>query len=112
LSRGEAAKNRAQSGFGWSLADLEHRLEPIFAPFDPASYPGRVDPSRVLIVEAARDQCMPRTGREALWEAMGRPRRIRLDYRHKQAFLAMTPLGFNWLRHRIWEFLQQTLELS
>lgn len=41
---------------------------------------------------------------------MDRPQRLLLDYRHKQAFLSMTPLGFNWLRRQIWDFLQQTLE--
>jgi pimeloyl-ACP methyl ester carboxylesterase len=109
LARSEPARNRAAEGFGWSTEDLERRLEPILAPLDPASYPGRVDPERVLIVEAARDECMTEAGRKALWEAMDRPERIRLDYRHKQAFLTMTPLRVNWLRQRIWSFFQQTL---
>jgi dienelactone hydrolase len=112
LTRSEPAKAKAAADFGWSLEDLERRLEPIFAPLDAASYPGRVDPSRVLIVEAARDQCMTQSSRKALWKAMSRPQRLLLDYRHKQAFLAMTPLGFNWLRRQIWDFLQQTLEPS
>jgi pimeloyl-ACP methyl ester carboxylesterase len=112
LARSESAKAKAAEEFGWNWQDLERRLEPIFAPLDAASYPGRVDPSRVLIVEAARDQCMPQTGREALWEVMNRPQRLLLDYRHKQAFLGMSPLGFNWLRRRIWGFLQESLELS
>jgi hypothetical protein len=90
--------------------DLERRLEPIFAPLDPASHPGKVDPQEVLIVEAARDECIPESAREALWGSMGRPERIRLPHRHKRAFLAMTPLGFNWLRHRIGSFLLRTLE--
>ena len=109
LARSEPARTRATEAFGWSVEDLERRIEPILAPLDPASYPGRVDPERVLIVEAARDECMTESGREALWEAMDRPERIRLDYRHKQAFLTMTPLKMNWLRHRIWSFFQQTL---
>ena len=46
------------------------------------------------------------------WEVMNRPQRLLLDYRHKQAFLGMSPLGFNWLRRRIWGFLQESLELS
>jgi len=108
--RSVAAKARAATEFGWTLDDLEQRLEPMFAPIDAATYPGRVDPSRVLIVEAARDECVPETAREALWEAMGRPERIKLGYRHKQAFLAMTPLGLNWLPNRIWHFFDQALE--
>ena len=79
LARSEPARNRAAEGFGWSTEDLERRLEPILAPLDPASYPGRVDPERVLIVEAARDECMTEAGRKALWEAMDRPERISDD---------------------------------
>jgi hypothetical protein len=43
---------------------------------------------------------------------MGRPQRILLDYRHKQAFLSMTPLRLFWLRHRIWDFFQNALQLT
>ena len=54
---------------------------------------------------------MTETAREALWESMGQPERILIPTRHKRAFLGMTPLGFNWLRHRIGDFLLRTLEL-
>ena len=43
---------------------------------------------------------------------MGRPERIQLDYKHKQAFLSMTPLRLLWLRHRIWAFLQRSFEIE
>ncbi len=112
LERSVVAREKASSDFGWSRDELQERLEPIFLPLDPASYPGRVDPSRVLIVEAKRDECMPANGRLALWEAMGRPERLQLNFGHKQAFLAMTPVGLNWLRHKIWRFFSQTLEVE
>ena len=111
LTRSAPARSKAVTEFGWSLDELEQRLQPIFAPLDPTTYPGRVDPQRVLIVEAAQDQCMTETAREALWESMGQPERILIPTRHKRAFLGMTPLGFNWLRHRIGDFLLRTLEL-
>ena len=109
LDRSEAARIKATAEFGWTPEDLERRLAPIFSTLDPANYPGRVDPDRVLIFEATRDDCMPETAREALWEAMGRPARIRLPYLHQQAFLAMTPLGLNWMRRSIWSFFRQAL---
>ena len=109
LMRSEGMREKAVSDFGWALDDFEKRLEPIFLSLDAANYPGRVDPSRVLMIDAAKDECMSSAGREALWEALGRPDRVTLDYRHKRAFLTMTPVKRNWLRHRIWSFLEQSL---
>lgn len=44
-----------------------------------------------------------------MWEALGRPERLTMDYDHRAAFYSITPLGFNWLRYRIWEFLKPRL---
>jgi dienelactone hydrolase len=112
LERSEGMKAKAFEEFGWTPGELESRIESRFRAVEPSSYPGRVDPSTVLIVEAAKDDCIPEAGREALWETMGRPQRILLDYKHKQAFLSMTPLRLMWLRHRIWEFLQRSFEFD
>jgi len=112
LARSEGMKSKAFGEFGWSEEELESRIESRFQAAEPASYPGRVDSSKVLIVEAAQDDCIPETAREALWETMGRPERILLNYRHKQAFLSMTPLRLFWLRRRIWEFLQRSLDID
>lgn len=112
LGRSEGMRSKALSEFGWTEEELEARIEAEFSNFEPANFPGRVDPSKVLIVEAAKDDCIPESGRQALWETMGRPERILLNYRHKQAFLSMTPLRLLWLRHRIWEFLQRSLEIG
>jgi len=112
LARSEGMKAKAFGEFGWSEEELESRIESRFQAAEPASYPGRVDPSTVLIVEATKDDCIPETAREALWETMGRPERILLNYKHKQAFLSMTPLRLFWLRRRIWEFLQRSLDIE
>jgi hypothetical protein len=66
-----------------------------------------VDPRRVLIIEAAADTCVPRTSRERLWRAMGRPERIAYLYDHRVAFLAMTFLGGNNLQQQIYRFLDR-----
>ena len=42
----------------------------------------------------------------------GRPQLISLDYGHRIAFAAMTPLGGNWICDRTWEFLKQRLGLQ
>jgi len=112
LGRSEGMRSKALSEFGWTEEELEARIEAEFSYFEPANFPGRVDPSKVLIVEAAKDDCIPESGRQALWETMGRPERILLNYRHKQAFLSMTPLRLLWLRRRIWEFLQRSFDIE
>ena len=95
--------------FGWSREEFEAQLEPIMSVIDAADYPDRVDPRSVLIIEANRDKCVPEKAREDFWLALGRPERISMNYDHAQAFYSMTPLGFSWMRRRIWEFLEPRL---
>jgi len=95
--------------FGWTAADYEQAIEPFFRPIDAAHYPGRADPSRILIFDSHNDECIPQDARDDLWEVLGRPARISLLYGHNTSFLSMTPLGFNWMRHKIYEFLESTL---
>lgn len=94
---------------GLDRREFELTLNALFEDLDPASYPNRVDPRSVLLVDAGRDECIPETSREAWWEALGRPERISLNYTHRRSFLAMTPLGFNFLRRRIHDHLANIL---
>lgn len=107
--RTSAVQENAERQLGWDQDELEARIRGVFSSVDAANYPGRVDPAGVLIVEASRDNCIQESARTALWETMGRPLRYLLNYGHRIAFAAMTPLGGNWLCHRTWEFLQQRL---
>jgi dienelactone hydrolase len=104
-----AVRERVALDFGWSADDLEVQLEPIMHDVDAANYRGVVDPKNVLIVEASQDDCMVEDSRESLWEVLGRPERISMSYDHKRAFYSITPLGFNWLRYRVWDFLEPRL---
>jgi hypothetical protein len=104
-----AVRARVARDFGWSAEDLEVRFEPIMHEVDAANYRGLIDPRNVLIVDADRDDCMAEDCRESMWEALGRPERITMNYDHKRAFYSFTPLGFNWLRYRVWEFLEERL---
>ena len=99
----------ALGAFGWDQDELEARLEPVFQHVDSANYPGRADPSRVLVFEAGKDRCVPESAREALWLIMGRPERYTIHADHHRAFYSMTPLGFNWLRRRVWDFFERKL---
>lgn len=104
-----AVRGKVARDFGWRLEDFEARLKPLMHEIDAATYPGRVDPEKVFIIDAARDDCMIEECREAMWEALGRPERLTMNYDHRAAFYSITPLGFNWLRYRIWEFLEPRL---
>ena len=95
--------------FEMTVEGYEAMLEPIWEPYDAANYPDRADPARILFIDAAKDHCIPPDAREALWEVLGRPQRISLDYGHKKAFLSMTPLGFNWMRKQIYQFFDLKL---
>jgi dienelactone hydrolase len=93
----------------WSERQYQDTLEQLFEPVNPAQYRGRPDPARVIMFDAYYDDCIPRSAREALWTAMGRPERISFLYTHKMSFLAMTPLGSNYMRREIYEFLDKAL---
>ncbi len=95
---------------GWSPDEYEARIEPILAPVDPVHLAPAIDPSRVLFVDAGADRCIPSSGREALWEALGRPERLTVPLNHRAAFLSMTPLmGHRTTRHLV-DFLAARLE--
>ena len=103
------AREAVLARFGWTVEEYEARMDELFGFLDPENFALRVDPSQVLMFDAHHDDCMPRTARDALWEAMGRPERISLLYRHKRAFLAMTPLGSNYVPKTIYNFLDRAL---
>ncbi len=105
-------RDRILDRFGWTAADYEQAIEPLFQPINAANYPGRADPSRILIFDSHKDKCVPQDARDDLWEALGRPERISFLYGHDTSFLSMTPLGFNWMRREIYEFFESTLRVK
>lgn len=109
FGRAEQARKIIMSRFGWTKEIFQEKLENSAAPINPVRFAGSVDPKRVLMFEAKYDTCIPKTGRDALWQAMGKPTRVILPYGHKTAFLSMTFLGFNVMRHKIHDFLEQVL---
>jgi len=105
----ESVRRAAVQRFGWTVDRYRNFLGNLLAPYDPASYKGVVDPRRVVIFDAYFDECVPSGAREALWNAMGHPERFSFMYSHKAAFLSMTPLGLNYMRTKIYDFLDQRL---
>jgi hypothetical protein len=105
---GEVRKHVLKS-YGWSLQQYHDFFEGLFGPADPVNYKGRYDPTKILMIDAAFDDCMSRSSRDALWDATGHPERITLFSRHRSGFYSMTPLGLNFIRRRIYHFLDVAL---
>jgi dienelactone hydrolase len=95
--------------FDWTLEDLKARLKGPLEAVNPVRFGGRVDPARLLVIDAAEDSCVPEASRERFWEAMGRPERISYQYGHRATFLALTFLGGHDMQHKVYAFLDRTL---
>jgi dienelactone hydrolase len=102
-------RERILERFGWSIEDYKERLIAPLAAINPARFAGRLDPDRVLVIEAAEDSCIPESARERFWQAMGRPERVSYQYDHRMTFLAMTFLGGYDLQRQIYRFLDRTI---
>jgi dienelactone hydrolase len=57
-------------------------MRPSTADLDPLTFAANVQPERALIVSARFDRVVPPERTEALWEAMGRPRWIKVPSNH------------------------------
>jgi hypothetical protein len=95
--------------FGWSLERYRDFFREIFGPADPTKFAGHYDPDKILMIDAMFDDCMPETSRAALWEVTGQPKRVTMLYRHRTSFYSLTPLGLNFTRRKIYQFLDDAL---
>ncbi len=95
--------------FGWSDAQYEAVVEEAFGALNPTRYPSRTPPDQVLMVDSYYDECMPKSSRDAYWEALGRPRRLSLLFGHRQSFWSLTPIGFSVMRGRVYRAFRETL---
>ena len=80
-----------------SLQQYENTMHQAFDALDWTRQSAVVDdPSRFLVVDAHRDDCMPQQARDALWLGLGKPERYTLQGSHQGAFLSMTMVGLNY----------------
>jgi dienelactone hydrolase len=63
----------------------QQKLEKIVAPVEPLDFAARIDPRRCLMINAARDEVIPKTCTQALWIAAGKPRLLWLPSGHYSA---------------------------
>jgi dienelactone hydrolase len=102
--------DRVRANLQLTPDELAQKVEPILRPIDPMYFSKSIDPTRVLLIEAAQDSYVPAQARKLHWEALGRPRLIRIDYDHKAAFLlSMTFLSRNFTERAIVDFFDETL---
>jgi dienelactone hydrolase len=95
--------------FGWTQEQYHAMVEDTWGWLNPTHFPARIAASRIIMFDAGRDECMPQKARDDFWEALGQPRRVSFHYGHKKSFLALTPLGLNYMRRQIYRFLEATL---
>jgi dienelactone hydrolase len=105
----QMVRDEVRPRFGWTQEQYHAAVTETWEWLDPVHFPARIDASRILMFDAQRDECMPQSARDAFWETLGEPRRISFHYGHKQSFLAMTPLGLNYMRRQVYRFLDTTL---
>jgi hypothetical protein len=102
-------REHAARAFGWDAEKLKSVIKGPLSAVDPMRVADRIDPAAVLYIDSGYDGCIPRSCREDLWRAMGRPERVTLGYDHRNSFLSLTFLGFDVTTRRIVDFLDRRL---
>lgn len=103
-----AAREHLMHVFGWTVEEIEARLEPRLRAVNPVHFAGAIDPSRVLVVDSLYDDFIPRKAQDDLWNAMGRPERVSMKYTHKRSFI-MSFIGFHFADRLTSKFFKKKL---
>jgi hypothetical protein len=110
VPRWQESIDRVRANLKLTPGELARKVEPTLRPIDPMYFSKSIDPTRALLIEAAQDSFVPAQARKLHWEALGRPRLIRIDYDHKVGFLlSMTLLSRHFTQRAIAEFFDETL---
>jgi hypothetical protein len=108
-NRAGEVREHAMRTFGWTIDEYRDFFAGLFDPADPTRFEGRYDPTKILMIDAMFDDCMPESSRAALWEITGHPKRVTFLYRHRSTFYSLTPLGLNVSRRKIYRFLDRVV---
>jgi len=110
VPRWQESIDRVRANLQITPDELARKVEPILRSIDPIHFSKSIDPTRVLLIEAAQDSYVPAQARKLHWEALGRPQLIRIDYDHKAALLlSMTFLSRNFTERAIITFFDKHL---
>lgn len=99
------------SKLGWTKIELSQKISSFLENVNPKNFAACISKNnvKILIVEAASDEYIPKSARDDLWIAWQKPKRIFISASHKMAFLGMTILNFNHLDRKIFEFFEKYL---
>jgi dienelactone hydrolase len=104
------ARKGIRKNLGWSGKDLREKTEEVLAPINPVRLSANIDPRSILIIDAAYDDYIPQSARDDLWQALGKPTRISLNYAHKMSFaISMTALGSYFTERTVLKFFKEKL---
>jgi len=92
---------------GMTIEQFHEEATRLLAPVDPLTYASRVDPHRILMVNARFDWVIPYQNSKRLWEAMGRPFWIRLPTGHYTAVLYLW-----YIRYRIYIHFKKSFSMK
>ncbi len=93
--------------FHWERVDYARKIAPILRVIDPIYPAQKLKACNVLFFEASLDGFLPPQSREALWEALGKPKKhIFYLATHKLMFWPMFIPGLAYPQKKIIEFLQ------
>jgi dienelactone hydrolase len=110
VPRWQESIDRVRANLQITPAELASIVEPTLRFIDPIHFSKSIDPTRVLLIEAAQDTYVPAQARKLHWEALGRPRHIRIDFDHKVALLlSMTFLSRNFTERAVITFFDEYL---
>jgi len=102
--------DQVRANLNLTPGELARKVEPILRPIDPIHFSQSIDPTKVLLIEAAQDSFVPAQARKLHWEALGRPQLIRINYDHKAALLlSMTFLSRNFTERAVITFFDEHL---
>ncbi|MCI0542546.1 hypothetical protein L0Y69_02205 [bacterium] len=103
----ERLRERVLARFRWERVDFARKIEPIVCIIDPIYPATKLQSCNVLFFEASLDGFLPQQSREALFEALGKPRRHTFHLAtHKMMFLPMFIPGLAYPQKKIIEFLE------
>ncbi|KKS38999.1 MAG: hypothetical protein A3G49_02835 [Candidatus Sungbacteria bacterium RIFCSPLOWO2_12_FULL_41_11] len=97
--------------FSWTRQKFDEKIRPILQPVEAINWAGRINPQKVLFLNAKYDTWIPKFSIENFWNALGKPERIEHKTEHKTAFLlSLTPFGGHYADFKIFNHFQKNLQ--
>lgn len=100
----QKARRRVGRRLGWTDLQFELQLKEPLRRINPIPLAGLIGSRPALLADSMIDGVIPRESRLELRRVLGEPPRIRFLLGHREAFLSLTPLGFDYSTRKIRRF--------